>query len=268
MHQFLKNYFRRDQENKRLQEPAVATQRLFFLHLPKCGGTSLDAALRRIYKSSGHSVVHLDAPASKFAAELLQETMHGFRTRLLLYHMAVQRNRYISGHFVYSDIAWKVFSAEWHFMTILRDPVARWYSHYFFNRDKPGQDHFRISEPLEVYIESPQARSLGSSYVSALMSADDSDSDDAIDRAVDNLQRFPVVGLLEHMNVLTADCERLLGITLPIEHHNKNPRTAEEQQREITPQIDARVRELCEPNRRIYDAVLSRIKEYGSWHRT
>jgi hypothetical protein len=67
------------------------------------------------------------------------------------------------------------------------------------------------------------------------------------------------------MDIFTSDCERFLGTALPQEHRNRNPRTAEQMQEEVSPEVDARVRALCEPNRRIYDAVLARIQANGSW---
>lgn len=239
-------------------------KRLIFLHIPKCGGTSIDQALQKKYIRAGYRITHINSHASKRGAEIACENLRDFRSRLLLYEMALNRTQYISGHISYSEQAWKNFSDEWHFMTVLREPVARWYSHYFFNRYKTD-DHFRINEPLEVFVESKLAQYLGRNYVQVLTANGEAYTDKAVEQAIANLQRFPLVGVLEEIDTLLRDCERFLSVSIKPKLVNQNPRTKQQQKDEITPEIAERVNALCEPNRCVYEAIRLRIIQQGSW---
>jgi hypothetical protein len=248
----------------RASRPPTPLGRSFFLHLPKCGGTSVDEALKGAYGRAGHAVTHLDPVASKRAATIAGEPQRDARTRLLLYEMSRGHSRYISGHFSYSEQAWDAFGGDWHFVTLLREPVARWYSHYYFDRDK-DDDHARISEPIEVFVGSERGRKFGRHYVDRLLPAGDGDDPDAVDRAIEILQRFSAVGVLEELGTFVRDCERLLGVSLEVGHLNRSPRASGRRRDEVTPEIASRVEALCEPNRRVYEAVRARIAEQGSW---
>ena len=239
-------------------------KKLFFLHIPKCGGTSVNHELQKSYIRAGYRVTHIDPYASKRGAVIACENLRDFRSRLLLYEMSRSHSQYISGHLSYSEQVWKNFSDEWHFLTVLREPVARWYSHYFYDRYKTG-DHFRIHEPLEVFVESKRAQHLGRNYVEALTAKGEAEADDAVDRAIANLQRFSLVGVLEETDKFIRDCDQFLGVSIKLKQQNKNPRTKEQQENEISSEIAERVSALCEPNTRIYEAVRARIIQQGSW---
>ena len=250
---------------RRRRAAPAPLKRVFFLHLPKCGGTSVDEALKTIYSRAGHGVTHLDPVASKRAATIAGDDPRRARTRLLLYEMSRSDRRYISGHFSYSEEAWNAFGDDWHFLTLLREPVSRWYSHYFFDRYK-ADDHARISEPIEVFVESERARRFGRNYVERLIpSGVEAEADDTVDRAIANLQRFSLVGVLEELDTFTRDCKRLLGVSVAVEHRNRSPRTTQQRTEEVSPAIAARVVALCEPNRRVYEAVRARIRQRVSW---
>ncbi len=244
---------------------AVELERLFFLHIPKCGGTSIDAALLDAYRAAGALSTHLDPRASARAAEAAGENIHDFRHHLLLYYMA-SRARHLSGHFRFSETARGAFE-EWRYVTVLRDPVKRWLSNFFFNKYK-DDGHFQIDEPIERFIESERAEFYGWNYVSCLTDRALSASpgtEEAIERAVANVEAFAVVGVLERLDVFTADCERYFGVSLNVEHRNRSPHPAGQQREELSDEMHERIRALCEPNRRVYDAARARIDRHGSW---
>ncbi|MEM8598297.1 MAG: hypothetical protein AAGF99_00110 [Bacteroidota bacterium] len=241
--------------------------RLFFLHLPKCGGQSIDAALQQGYRAAGASIAHLDSHASARAAEAAGADLHALRREILHYHMAAKHSRYISGHFMYSAPAWDAFGDAWQYVTVLREPVKRWVSNYFFNKYK-GDHHFKIDEPIEEFVESERALAYARSYVTWLtdgISLEEAGSDEAVEQAIANVERFAVVGVLEDLDTFAADCRARFGLPVEIAHRNRNPRAAAEQREELSPEMVARVEALCAPNRRVYDAVRDRIERRGSW---
>ena len=75
--------------------------KIFFMHVPKCGGTTVDRAFTAVYRKNA---CHLDAPATNRALNAMdnKQDIHAFRHGLLLYFMACG-HRYISGHFTFNE---------------------------------------------------------------------------------------------------------------------------------------------------------------------
>ena len=95
---------------------------------------------------------------------------HVFKIReeLLLYFMN-QRFSCISGHVCFSERAYHNFHDTYKFVTILRDPVQRWISHYFYNAYKTHSNLGKIeSDDIATFLESDRARSWGHHYVQML----------------------------------------------------------------------------------------------------
>ncbi len=255
-----------------VEQPRPDLPRLFFLHVPKCGGTSVDKALRRVYQGAGYRTEHLDSFASLKAAELANIRMRPCRDHLLYYHMAQKNMRYLGGHFSYSDTARAAF-ADWRYVTLLREPVTRWLSHYFYNKYKQG-DHFRIKTPLEAFVRTERARGMGNTYTEWF--ADDlapeaARSDEAVEQAIRTLNNLEVVGLLEHLNIFADDCRLRLGVHIPVQHQNqpvqhqnRNPLSEAEQHEELSEDVLESIRALCAPDIRVYEAVQRRLAQ-GSW---
>lgn len=252
----------------------TALDRLFFLHFPKCGGTSVDVALQRIYEKAGAGTAHLDVGAWSRAAKAVKpyEDASGagapYRRRLMFYLMEQHHTRYISGHFGYSLAARDRYADDWHFVTLLREPVARWFSEYFYNRYKTKTKDFRLETPLEEFVETRMAQRYGSLYVKNLVDnadIEDAASEDAIAQAIENLRHFSVVGVLDRLDLFAQDCDRRFGVQLDIGHHNKNPRSQSKQREEVTPEVEAKVKALCAPNTRVYEAVQAQLNAEGSW---
>ena len=82
---------------------------IFFLHVPKCGGTSIDSAIRSCYPNK-HGIIRLNPVAShnvariKYGINFPYETSDDYpilklEENLLLYFMSQKGAQYISGHF-------------------------------------------------------------------------------------------------------------------------------------------------------------------------
>ena len=242
-------------------------ERVFFLHLPKCAGTSVAVAIRDVYARSAYSTVHLDPHAADRAAEAMGAPRKDLRRKLLNYNMNSKENRYISGHFPFSSQAWRSVGDRWRHITILRDPVSRWISNFLYNKYKKNDD-YRINSDISEFVDSERGRYHGLNYVANLTDLGPGvswEGDRAIAEAIENVSRFHVVGVLERMDGFIRDCSSLIGTPLVIGHRRKSPKPDGRSREEISPEVLQRIQDVCAPNQRVYEAVLSRIDQNGSW---
>ena len=134
---------------------------------------------------------------------------------------------FISGHFSFSDKAYQYFSNTYSYITILRDPIKRWISQYFFDKYKPHK--FRqIHEDLPTFIQSERGKSHGYQYVQMLGGLHPSgeySSQQAIERAKENLHKLEVVGCLEYIDVFMKQFENRFGVKLKIHRKNQSPKS-------------------------------------------
>lgn len=204
-------------------------QRFVFHHVPKCGGTSVGRALRKRYLPSQATVL----PEQSFRAfeaftgrgdrEQMLVDVLDLREQMLLYLMYGD-TRCVSAHVRFSQAAYDNFSNSYKFITILREPVSRFLSHYNWSHNKPGA-HGEITDDFDAFLQTDRAARMGASYVeyfSALPSDADLRTDVAVGRAVANLGRFDVVGRLDDLDAFTGAVRQRLGFRIRIGHENKN----------------------------------------------
>ena len=185
--------------------------RLLFLHVPKCGGTSMVAALR-----------------DQFPADQVFDTYH-----VEMDTIETENYRFITGHFGYRDVAQLPFKR----VTVIRDPIDRFLSHMYYwkARAENGRPngHFadavvtRSLEELLDHMEEgnpvpPMDNLLTwtfavSENLWARRTLQDQTPDQVLDIAKQNLLRFDVVGCLEDLPGFQADLERVLGLTVDFE---------------------------------------------------
>lgn len=232
-------------------------QPVVYHHVPKCGGTSVGRALRTRYVLSQGSILttpthetartlHPDADPARQWAETLK-----LREAMLLYmmHCGV---RCIAAHVGFSERAHQAFAGHYAFVTLLRDPVERFLSHYHhsFGRD----DHSRIDLPLEAFVETPLARSFGTRYAEYFRgtpSLEALDARDTIEAAKRNLERLSVVGFMDSLDIFTAQMRSVLRIRISIGHENRGRRPAAATQ-SLSPALRAKIESICAPDIEIY----------------
>lgn len=233
-------------------------ERLCFLHFQKCGGTSLDRALRELFSVRDRifgRVVRLRSQASFDAAALHGMTLGQFREQLLLYFLSDRQNRYVSGHFHFSDLAYDTFAGEWKFVTLLRHPVERWYSTYFYSRYKEGA-HRKHEMDLDEYMASERAVQSATVYLRMLNGTKESATTDAaVRRSIANLEKFSVLGTLENLDAFLARFRQRFGCRLAVRHINRNPKSHHDGRADIPADVRRRVQTMCEPDLEIYEAA-------------
>lgn len=236
--------------------------KLFFMHIPKCGGTSVDNAIRlHRHNNRPWHQFHMNSEAAAAAARLSKMTWKAYNENLLLYAMANPQTSYITGHFFFSRTAYEHFGDSWDFITILRDPVERWFSQYYYNRFKSGR-FLKTELSLVDYLRSTQGENASGTYATMLEGAGDHwavDPEQTVKDAIENLSRFHLVGCLEHLDRFAARFQERHGISLDIGKIRKNPKANYAQRDEITPAIREQVAHLCRHDLKVYQHALEHL---------
>ncbi len=247
--------------------------RICFIHIAKCGGVSINQAIRRKYLVS---YSRLNARASLEAARAVYgfedpfddgyASVFRFRENILLYELE-KGSGFISGHYAFSERAYQMHSDRYRFITVLRDPVAMFLSNYFFNSSKENDSPWKIRLPLDEYVETQKAKDLGHGYVTILGGVREDgryDSDEALERARENLRKFAVCGVIEDTPGFERQLEDKCGIRIKIGMKNKSPVRKSERDKIVTEEIREKVRKAVARDLVLYEDARKISEAYSA----
>ena len=146
------------------------------------------------------------------------------------------------------------FAGEWLFMTVLRDPVERWFSCYFYTRFKQSE-HFRVSEELDTFVHSEMARAYGSTYVRHLACVrydQDASTSHHIAHACNVLERFTLLGDVGELPAFFDRFGEIVGVRLRMDTANSSPASLQKQRAILDDALPRKVEELCAPDMAVY----------------
>lgn len=236
----------------RMLRNRIYKNRIVFIHVPKSGGTSFSQVMRALYCLSFFT---LDQEASLAAAsDLSGGQWMSFKRRLAVYHIAKEIH-YIQGHFPIDSAFLDAHLGDYKFVTMLREPVDRVISHYYFDR------HILLMSPAE-FIESErgliETRVL-CHFFGGLDWDTPGDVDAAAQRAIANLERFSIVGILEDQDNFARQVHEKLGVKLTLPKRNVGVvrRTTCEL---FGPAEHAQLEALCAADKKIYDHFLAKAR--------
>jgi len=232
-------------------------------HVPKCAGRTVNRAFRLRYFLSQSG---LDSGASREACHDLlkshadtdlQLSTDRFRTEFLLYQLHAG-TRCVVGHFRFSERAFSQFADRYCFVSVLREPISRFLSHYFYSVDI--KDYSRISMTLEEFVQSPDGRRSGSIYAeffSGLPIGSDFASPEAIRLAKANLEHLHLLGFVDDLSGFARRLSRLLGVWIRFGWENRARVPTSNRRRNISPDMMKRIEECCQPDIEIHEFARS-----------
>ncbi|SIT06272.1 Sulfotransferase family protein [Roseivivax lentus] len=202
-------------------------RRVVYIHVPKCGGSSFGAALRM---RAFFSQTTIDIAATRKAALAQDPNLRGtalIRADYALREQALTRailrgTKVIAAHALDAPDLRLGPGRSHLWVTLLRDPVTRFASHYhYLQRRHPDPAR---APSLEAFSEGPDALRIGSQclfYFSGDWARPGLDLAPQLDRARQALDAYDLVGRLEDAAPFRCDLARAVGTPLPFLTRNR-----------------------------------------------
>jgi hypothetical protein len=232
--------------------------KIFFCHVPKCAGTALSQAIaQQAYPL--HQVLlvprfSFDLEAVQSASTVCSLPKVDVRQVILSYNLASSKYRYGKGHVYCRPRLVDTYRNEWHFVTILRNPVDRWISEYTYNTYK-SHHWAKNTLSLQDYIQSEKGKGTAESflrYFSSIPYPYSGDPKVYIDEAIENLKRFSVIGTVERFDEWCKSFETVFGRKLTIPRINASPKKEVSEQIKNDAFVMDKVASLCDSDMQIY----------------
>lgn len=240
---------------------------VLFHHVPKCAGTSVSRGLRIRYALSQASIAapataDVVAAAPRYSSlsedEQLNE-LRKFRIRLLQYYLW-QDYRFVGGHVPFSDAAYNRYRTRYKFITVLREPVERFISQYYF--DLHRDHHARVEVSLDEYLETRTAWITANRYSEYFCGHEAFAPDDTeanVRAAVDNLEKFDVVGFTDRMNDFSRRIKETLGVSVRFRRARVARTPTSARARDIAPHTRKKIERLCAADLEIFESARRRF---------
>ena len=235
---------------------------IVFVHVPKCGGTSVENGLRKIFRLS-RTTISPETSFSTAAKELGLAANDASRHEILTRASEIRRTllhtdletgyKCLTGHAPLGANTIDAWSTSHDFITVLRDPVERFCSHLAFNLNGGG-GHGQISEPIDRFLTRPRAKVMGAlygKYFAGLAMDADFGSAEAIRSAKRTLDKMEAIGFTDALGLFGDDVTVLTERRVQIGHDNKTGPSAPKP--DFQDHIMEQIRDLCAPDIEIYE---------------
>lgn len=187
----------------------------FYLHVPKAGGTTLNHILDRKFRNSRQF---------KYSTVTPEQSMNTLKKMTA---KEKKKIKLVRGHFVYGFHSWFEI-ADPKYFTILRDPVQRVASHYYYSARKENHYLFNLQQSKKVSlieyvsnicpeVQNGVTKQIAGAYVNDNFGygrdiLDIKDQNVLYEVAMENIQKhFVMIGITEMFDKTIALLKKLLG---------------------------------------------------------
>ena len=218
-----------------IKRPLREDEQLYFIHVPKCAGTSFISLVDERYVIDEIVSTHYDI--NKLKNEITDEQLAGYR--------------FIRGHFPY-DLVVPRLPRQPRIITFLREPVTRLISNF--------QMRQRVSDPLvgmqetlknttlDEFVEQPELIKIFSNRATRLIGGMTKGNAGALvpnlELAKERISNFDFVGIVERFNDSLEMFCYIFGFPPIVSERNLNISPNRETRSEITPWIMQRLAEI------------------------
>ncbi|WP_077536091.1 sulfotransferase family 2 domain-containing protein [Pseudoalteromonas aliena] len=247
-----------------------------FVHVPKSGGISIDLAMREQLAKPGEARFSREGAIEMSLATFNQEITdldsitqfsdhHAQQLNgLLAYHLA-QNWQYISGHVSTNQHIIENFAQQYHFITVLREPVSRFVSNYIYNKltnslpimapNNLNSDN--LIEEVDLILghrRGWQMANVMSMCITGRFAKDVTDAEKVQSEFADNLAAYKVVGFLDNLNSFSEKIKQLSNKQINIGNHNTTDSFLDEKKQHVKstlqsyfnePNVKTKLEHLC-----------------------
>jgi len=265
---------------------------LAFVHIAKSGGISIDQAMREAFAQKKQPRIDRQATLAASMASFTGEinninsacdfSEHHAKTLsgIFEYYLAQQWS-FVSGHVTVNESLLKKYNNDYKFITVLREPKARFISNYVFNKLTNKQAFMLPSKNSEKclfdeareLIDSRRGIHLAgipSMCLTGRFANNDTELNEIHQQAKQNLSQFSIVGSLTHLDNFIAQIKHETGRTITIRHLNSRKSLQSPEQQKIQndlkgffnePEIQKKLTELCRFETALYQESLSNMSK-------
>lgn len=183
----------------RADQFATASDVMLFVHIPKTAGISLGVSLKQVFDKV--RPVDWADPHGSFRSHM--------RHALYLQTQRPVRQALI-GHFGWPELLfWRSHDLPLKCATVLRDPLARAVSNYFYNCSEAHPDHARFREQFPDLVSYARQLPLDVQLTQAVGMVD------SFERALERfISHYSFLGVTEHLAVSMAQLSRTHGFPI------------------------------------------------------
>ncbi|MCG7566508.1 hypothetical protein MHM95_09415 [Pseudoalteromonas sp. CnMc7-15] len=262
-----------------------------FLHVPKSGGLTIDRALRSAFASAGSMRIDRNAVIRSsmvgYAKQLdgsLDEgakfsDYHASQLPVLMSYSMYRATPFISGHLAVNARLLEEYDSSYDFITVLREPVARFKSNYIFNRltnqlpvmhPVANNDTDNLISEARAILEHRRGWQLANTSTMCLTGRYPKDKADAQamrDEVLHNSDRFSVIGFLDDLPGFSKLLCEQYGKEITFESRNQTQDLASPKNQKVidvlkdffsNQNVINQVTELCSVERENYERILSK----------
>ena len=236
--------------------PLLAARPVLFFHIPKCGGSTVTGYLHQQYQPK--QIFQIDGQNPKQSIDEFQALSDAIRSkyRLVIGHAAHHLLDYVGD--------------DWISMTVLRDPIDRVVSHYYYAcRDERHYLNRKIRDEsigLLEYVSRPLTPEVQNYHIGILTgrSFDEvmSAPQESIDMAFEFLvQRFQIVGFLDELSDAMSRVKKIARFHSEFENNRANKTEGRPKLKQIDPNVLREITALNELDVQLFSRLRRHFKK-------